>query len=341
MDKHEISIKSAEEFWAFTQNFISSEDHEFNKLDIKFEGWPILYINVKGDKFHSSLTASMIAGMSSMNEAFQRAYAMAKYGSTKLNQLTNEDREALDVVFKVEEGSTESTTDWSDTTNKALIFLQQTMENMSGAEKMTVLLALITALTIGGCYYLNRKRTEKKDELDAKSKDIETVVAGMKDAFQIANELKSVGDTPASRQIEKLSDTAKTAVLKSVAGDAESAVVGGEVYTGAQLLDFKNRQTKNRNSRESFDDFYILGIQRSGTSDEFNVTVQRESNAETFTLKVLEEMTRPEELSRLAAAVLTHELLRISYLEVRENGVVARGQFNLIVDNLPPAMSGS
>lgn len=48
-------------------------------------------------------------------------------------------------------------------------------------------------------------------------------------------------------------------------------------------------------------------------------------------------MTRSEELARLAGAVLTHELLRISYLEVRENGVVARGQFNLILDGAPPS----
>lgn len=337
MEEHKVIIKTAEDFWAFTQDFISKEDIYFNNIDIQFDGWPILYINIKGDKFHSSLTASMIAGMASMNEAFQRAYVMAKYGSSKLNSLTNEDRQALDVVFKVKEGSTESTTDWSDTANRAMTFLQQTMENMSGAEKMTVLLALISALTIGGCYYLHQKRASKKDELEAKSDDIQTVVTGMKDAFQIASELKAAGETPASRKIEKLSETAKAAVLKSVANDAESAVVGGEAYTGAQLLDFKNRQSKNRESRENFDNFYILGIQRSGVSDEFNLLVQRESNGESFNLKVLEEMTRSEELARLAGAVLTHELLRISYLEVRENGVVARGQFNLILDGAPPS----
>lgn len=341
MEEQKISITNAQEFWTFTQDFISKEDFDFEKLDIRFDGWPILYINVKGDRFHSSLTASMIAGMASMNEAFQRAYAMAKYGNTKLNQLTNEDREALDVVFKVEEGSTESTTDWSDTANRAITFLQQTMENMSGAEKMTVLLALIAALTIGGCYFLHQRRAGKKDDLEAKSDDIQTVVSGMKDAFQIAAELKASGETPASREIEKLSDTAKSAVLKSVAGDADSAVVGGSVYTGAQLLDFKNRQSKNRESMERFDNFYVLGILRSGTSDEYNVSVQRESNGETFNLKVLEEMTRPEELERLAGAVLTHELLRISYLEVRENGAVARGQFNLIMDDVPPSRASN
>ncbi|EPU1130252.1 TPA: hypothetical protein ACIJRQ_002702 [Klebsiella oxytoca] len=339
MEDKTISIKSAEDFWGFTQDFISKDGYNFDELDIVFEGWPLLYINVKGDKFHSSLTASMIAGMASMHEAFQRAYAVAKYGSPKLNLLTNEDKQALDVVFRVEEGSTESTTDWSFTTNNAIDFLQRTMENMSGVEKMTVLLALISALTICGCYYLHCKKTEKKGENDSKSEDIKTVVSGMKDAFTIAAELKSKGETPASRDIEQLAETAKGAVLKSVANDAESAVVGGESYSGAQLLDFKNRQAKNRDSRESFDNFYILGLHRSGISTDFNLQVQRTSNGETFNLKVSEEMTRPNELPRLANAILTHEVLRISYLEVRENGAVVRGQYNMIIDEDHPPMN--
>lgn len=341
MEFNEIRITDSESFWAFLDKYAREDTIDFSKLDIKFEGWPILLINVKGDKFHSSLTSSMISGMALMNDAFQRAYAMAKYGTPKLNLLTNEDKQALDVIFKIEEGSTESCTDWSCTANTALTFLQQTMENMSGMEKMTVLLALIGALTIGGCYYLNRKSADKKSEQDARSDDIATVVAGMRDTFAIAADIKSKGETPNSREIEGYGDVAKTAVLKSVANDAESAVVGGASYSRAQLLDFKNRQSISRQSSECFDNFYILGLQRSGTSTDFNLLVQRQSNQETFNMKVSEEMTRPGELEKMAEAMLAKNALRISYLEVRENGSVARGQFNLILESAPPAASAS
>lgn len=336
MDAEEIKITSSEDFWRFADAYLQSENYDFSDLNIKFEGWPILYIEVKGEKFHSSLTTSMIAGMASMNEAFQRAYVMAKYGSSKLSLLTNEDKQALDVVFKIKEGSTESCTDWSCTANNAIVFLQRTMENMSGIEKMTVLLALITSLTICGCFYMHRRSGDKKSEQDAKSQDIQTVVAGMKDAFTIASEIKAKGETPASRDIEEYGETAKASILKSVANDAESAVVGGSNYSSAQLLDFKNRQSVNRESRENFDNFYVQGLQRSGMSTDFNLAVQRTSNGESFNMKVAEEMIRPGELERLANAMLSKQALRISYLEVRENGSVARGQFNLILDDVPP-----
>lgn len=339
MEAQEKIITDSESFWSFVDAYLKNDSLEFSDINVKFEGWPILYIEVKGEKFHSSLTSSMISGMASMNEAFQRAYAMAKYGSPKLNLLTNEDRQALDVIFKIEEGSTESCTDWSCTANTALTFLQSTMENMSGIEKMTVLLALISALTISGCYYLNRRSADKKAEQDSRNQDISTVVAGMRDSFAIAAELKARGETPDSREIEQYGETAKTAVLKSVANDAESAVVGGETYTGAQLLDFKNRQSVTRSSTESFDNFYILGLQRSGISTDFNLLVQRVSNSETFNMKISEEMTRPGELEKLVDAMLKKSSTRISYLEVRENGAVARGQFNLIIEDTPPMPS--
>ncbi|EOI3471953.1 hypothetical protein ACN5LI_001106 [Cronobacter turicensis] len=341
METTEIKITNAEDFWRLLDDYAADNNADFSKLNIKFDGWPILFIKVKGTKFHSSLTSSMISGMASMNEAFQRAYAMAKYGSPKLNLLTNEDKQALDVIFKIEEGSTESCTDWSCTANNAITFLQKTMENMSGIEKMAILLALISAITITGCYYLNRKSADKKAEQDARSEDIATVVAGMRDSFAIAADIKAKGETPSSREIESYGETAKSAVLKSVAHDADLAVVGGSVYSGAQLLDFKNRQSKTRESRESFDNFYILGLQRSGTSTDYNLLVQRQSNQETFNMKVSEEMTRPNELEKLVEAMLTKAALRISYLEVRENGVVARGQFNLIIEDTPPSVNVS
>lgn len=65
----------------------------------------------------------------------------------------------------------------------------------------------------------------------------------------------------------------------------------------------------------------------------------RVSNGESFTIKVAEDIARPVELQALASAIVTGEVVRISYLEVTENGHVARGQFNLIIPNDPPAQA--
>lgn len=349
MEQAKLVIKSAEDFWAMMSRHLEKEEDIFTQgIEVEFDGWPQLFIKVNGEKFNSSLTGSMICGLAAMNESLQRAYAMAKYGVPNLQKLTNEDKKSLDVVFQISKGSTESCTDWSCTANNALSVLQESMTGMNGTEKMVVLLALISALTLGGCYYLHRRGKDQENEaaanvnlLEANRQNTELVVSGMKDAFKLGAELKAKGESPRSKEIEGYGDSAKVSVLKSVANDADAAFVGGQSYKGAQLLDFKNRQSVKRDSWEAIDNFYIQGLQRVGNTTDFNMLVTRQSTGETFNMKVAEDMTRPGEMDRLAAAVVSGESFRISYLEVKENGVVVRGQYNLILDKEPPRDSGT
>jgi|SRR5476649_1599425 len=341
MESDAIVIDSAEDFWATVERCISADkekpgqDLNFNFL---FEGWPKLHINVKGDKFHSSLTSSMVAGLASMHESLQRAYCLAKYETQNLQRLTNEDKQALDIIFQISEGSTDSETDWSATINQFLAFFVSAFDGMSGIQKMVVLLALITALTAGGCYYLHEQSISEQTKSSAITENTGIVVNGMSKAFQLGTEAKSRGETPVSREIENHGEEGKGALLKSVAGDAEQVKVGVNTYTAADLGNYSERQSVDRERRESFDNFYIKGLARASglNSTDLNLTVVRASNNEVFTIKVATDIARPEELSRLANAIVSGDLIRISYLEVIENGRVARGQFNLILDNEPP-----
>ncbi|MBL5919732.1 hypothetical protein I7V28_01095 [Lelliottia amnigena] len=335
-----IVIENAESFWNVVDDFLQREAAEPGTdlpIDLDFQGWPNLHINVKGDKFHSSLTSSMVYGLASMHESFQRAYALAKYGTSNLQRLTNEDKQSLDIIFQIKEGSTDSETDWSGTFNQFLAFLTGAFEGMSGVQKMTILLSLIIALTAGGCFYLHTNSQDHHADLDAQTQTTQTVVGGMTRAFELGGEVKRRGETAVSREIEAHGEDGKASLLKSVAQDAESVKVGNQKYDGAALQDYKNRQSVDRERTERFDNFYIKGISRSGmTSTELNLSVIRVSNGESFTIKVAEDIARPEELKALAGAIVTGEVVRISYLEVTENGHVARGQFNLIISNDPP-----
>ncbi|MDM6729867.1 hypothetical protein QUG33_10470 [Citrobacter braakii] len=336
-----VVIDSADSFWNVVEDFLNRDAAGPNvdlPVDLDFQGWPNLHINVKGDKFHSSLTSSMVYGLAGMHESFQRAYALAKYGTSNLQRLTNEDKQSLDIIFKIKEGSTDSDTDWSGTINQFLEFLTGAFEGMTGVQKMTILLSLITALTVGGCYYLYTSSQDHAADLSSQTQTTSTVVNGMTRSFELGSEIRRRGETPVSREIEAHGEDGKASLLKSVASDAESVKIGSQQFNGAALQDYRNRQSVDRERTERFDNFYIKGISRSGmTSTELNLSVVRVSNGESFTIKVAEDIARPEELKTLAGAIVTGEVVRISYLEVKENGHVARGQFNLIISNTPPA----
>lgn len=339
-----IMIDNAESFWDAVEKFLFLDDIEPGAdlpIDLEFRGWPNLHINVKGEKFHSSLTSSMVYGLANMHESFQRAYAMAKYGTANLQRLTNEDKQSLDIIFQIKEGSTDSETDWSGTINQFLAFLTGAFEGMNGTQKMAILMTLIIALTVGGCFYAHTNSQDHIAGLNAQTQTTQIVSNGMTKAFELGAEVKRRGETAVSREIEAHGEDGKASLLKSVAQDAESVEVGNQKYDGAALQDYKNRQSIDRERTERFDNFYIKGISRSGmTSSELNLSVIRVSNGESFTIKVAEDIARPEELKALAGAIVTGEIVRISYLEVTENGHVARGQFNLIISNDPPVHPG-
>lgn len=336
-----IVIENAESFWNVVDDFLQRDSAESGTdmpIDLDFHGWPYLHINVKGEKFHSSLTSSMVCGLASMHESFQRAYALAKYGTPNLQRLTNEDKQSLDVIFKIKEGSTDSETDWSGTINQFLAFLTGAFEDMTGVQKMTIVLSLITALTVGGCYYLHSSSQAHEADLNSQTQITQTVVNGMTRSFELGAEVKRRGETSLSRAIEDHGDDGKASLLKSVASDAESVNIGNKQYDRADLQDYRNRQSVDREKTERFDNFYIKGITQSGmTGTELNLSVVRVSNEESFTIKVAKDIASPEELKALTEAVVSGEVVRISYLEVKENGHIARGQFNLIISNTPPA----
>ncbi|ENL8693439.1 hypothetical protein AB6I52_002183 [Enterobacter hormaechei] len=338
-----VVIDDAESFWSEVERFLFMEDVQPGAelpVDLEFRGWPNLHINVKGEKFHSSLTSSMVYGLASMHESFQRAYALAKYGTSNLQRLTNEDKQSLDVIFQIKEGSTDSETDWSSTFNHFLAFLTGAFDGMTGVQKMAILITLIVALTAGTCFYLHTNSQDHAIDVNAQTQTTQTVVDGMTRSFELGAEVKRRGETSVSREIEAHGEEGKSSLLKSVAQDAESVKLGNRTYDGAALQDYKNRQSIERERTERFDNFYIKGISRSGmTSTELNLSVIRVSNGEIFTIKVAEDIARPEELKALASAIVTGEVVRISYLEVTENGHVARGQFNLIISNDPPSQT--
>lgn len=228
-----LVIDNAERFWDVVQEYLQADiDNPGTDLpfQLDFRGWPLLHINVRGEKFHSSLTSSMVYGLASMHESFQRAYALAKYGTPNLQRLTNDDKQSLDIIFKISEGSTDSETDWSGTVNQVLTFLTGAFEGMTGLQKMTILLALITALTVGGCYYLNTSNADHAADLAAQTHNTDTVVAGMTRSFELGAEVKRRGESPISREIEAHGQDGKSSLLKSVASDAERVTIGNQEF---------------------------------------------------------------------------------------------------------------
>lgn len=73
--------------------------------DFDFANWPNLTIRLTGEKFHSSLTPTVMRGFVDLQNAIYKSYALAKYGIPDARRLSEEERDEVEIIVKLEEGS--------------------------------------------------------------------------------------------------------------------------------------------------------------------------------------------------------------------------------------------
>lgn len=331
----EYLIRDEEEFLGFL-DLMKAEDldsEDFIFPPVRFDGWPILDINVKGPKFHQSVTSSMVFGMSILNEEIQRAFATIRYGSQNLQRLTNDDRQNLDIVFAITEGSSDAEGPTDKIINAVVNFLRDSMNGMTGWQKMVVVITLVGAVSTCGYHYISENSNTEQHATDRQSQIVQATSDGINKAINTILEYKSHGETYTSQEVEYHGKAGKNGLVKQLAADptVHSVTLGDQKITRQELNTYTGRQSVDRQRNEVVDNFYIKGVTRTGpTNQDVNINVLRATNDEGFTIKASSDVITADELTAILDALANNKTIKISYLEVAENGVISIGQFNNI-----------
>lgn len=156
------------------KHVIKNENDAFNILEkysegklnadtIELEGWPILTIKLKGKKFDQSLTAPAMKGLVELQSAINRSYAMATYGTNNTNRLTDDERQKLEIVVKVEKSSSLLSIDLQEIITATLTKAISTMDAKTLAVTV-VSLGLIWAGKTTYTTFLNNRKQIKLQE---------------------------------------------------------------------------------------------------------------------------------------------------------------------------------
>ena len=74
-------------------------------IQLEFKGWPVFQMGVEGRDWHSTVPTRVMAPLLDVQRDINRAYASIRYGESNLRKLRDDEREELEVVVKVREGS--------------------------------------------------------------------------------------------------------------------------------------------------------------------------------------------------------------------------------------------
>ncbi|ELV8850525.1 hypothetical protein QNE68_000705 [Vibrio fluvialis] len=181
--------------------------------ELVFNGWPQLSIDITGERYHSSLPTKLMEGFLSLQQGIDKAYATLLYDTSNRQKLTNVDKETLELVFKIEEGSTNASGPTGDWLNKILEKLEVVLENMSGKQKTAAIaiVALSVAATIITPSYFDHQTKETQEQTKQVQLQEETKQK------EIAKNLEVIRAQENTKQTELVSDIATTAILDAQA----------------------------------------------------------------------------------------------------------------------------
>jgi hypothetical protein len=239
-----LTIRSDADAYAFFAKYL---DGKAKIEDVVLEGWPKLKIRLRGEKFEQSLTPGVMKGIIELQNAINRSYALNKYGIANAGRLTADEREELEIVVKVDKGSTILEIDFQALLTHAATKMIDKMDPITLAVTVVAAGAIWASSTVVK-KYLENKKEEKI--LSAKTESEREYFESMR--FMSTQETKRM--ELLTRVIEKNhelmnvyrhAEDAKTDLLKSMsrADEAEIAGVPIDSETAKELSANARRQS--------------------------------------------------------------------------------------------------
>jgi len=264
---------------------ISSESQAFEVIEsylsglelpegVSFEGWPSLKFRLTGEKFHGSLTPTVMKGFVDMQAQINKAFAKLKYGIPDPRKLSDEDKESIEIQVNVEEGSSLVEVNMDG-------FLGQVIQSV--VHKVTpqdlVFISVSVALIWGGTTimktFLNNRKDIRKDEVKGESERAHL------DAMKFMSEqetkraellTRAISQNEQLKSMDKYSHNAKADLLKSLS--AADTTEFSDV-----VLDRDDLKELTTNARRRFRDIRIDGVYKiekvdSTNPDSFRVQIR-------------------------------------------------------------------
>ncbi len=324
----------------------------------RFENWPVLHFNVKGgDKYKSTVTSYLIEGLKDFTDEIFRAICVVKYGKPDLRYLKEKDREEFDLVIKIAEGSSDGEGSTAKIANSFFTNMNDTLKSMTGWKQLFAFVTYIGVLggVVGGVgglavyeyFHAQSEETLAKVRIaeiqshnsEIQSNNLKEMLDNQAKAFVEINqqqletiqaliiEKASESKTTFSDELEKRGELASDNFMRQIAKDpaVTEATVQSTTAKGKELELYKQRPVTEKSISNKADDFYIKGLERTGSfGDTLSITAQRVDGI-MFTLKIKVEKLQEFEKNILTQALVEKEgkrqSIRLAYKETLRNGL--------------------
>ncbi|MEY8205429.1 MAG: hypothetical protein RPR40_10175 [Bermanella sp.] len=308
-----IKIEDEESAWAHIQNAINGQYND-QVVELSFDNWPNFHANVKGDRYNSTITTSLMRSMLDLQSHLNRVYAEVIHGKSA-NSLTQEERNALEIVFKVEEGSSELLSNLSG------FFTEMgkgAMEKMTGKQVVTVVIG-VAALWAASSTYTAFLQNHEKEQAEKNRHEIT---------------LQLIKQQPKLLQIQNEQVAIHTNILKSVP-DAVQVTLGDTVIS-KDVIRTITKQERQTSEWKRIDDLYSISSLKIKT-ESYKIDVLRASDGKFIATELPKGQLSIDEMDSLMKSFTKEQYIHLNIVgRVRGDTVTSAhivGINNKISDN--------
>jgi hypothetical protein len=274
-----ITIRNETDAFAAIQTYL--QDGGF-KGGVKLSGWPKLEVRLVGEKFDATITPPVMKSFLELQNLVYKSYAIAQYDTDDTRKLSSDEREELEILVKVEEGSSIFEIDFQGVLEK---FAQKAAETMS-PELIAITVIGLGVLWVGkasyGAYLDYRKEVRLGEAKTEEQRNIlETMRQSSKEETRRMELMtKLLVREPKLEEVSRQAYDSKTEMLKGFA-TADEATVSGITTTGEEAQELVVNARRKASERR-LDGFYRVVRVDSSDPEAFKVKIRKHKGSLEF-----------------------------------------------------------
>lgn len=236
----EITVRSEEQAFQLIEKALKQEIGDI-PLQIKFDGWPILEIELEGDGYEGTITAEMASALVEIQLAMNRAYARSVHHATNARKLTNEERQEILFKAKVEKGCSLIKIDLGKFGESLATNLvdKMTPEHLV----MTVVgIAVVAGATLAYKSFLKHSSEDKKTSEETHK----AIAMSQEETKRLEILAKAMKSQPALDHARQDFDVARNEILKGTADAKTISVNGVEIDRESARVIAMSKRTESK-----------------------------------------------------------------------------------------------
>lgn len=313
----EIVIRSEEDAVRVLEAALAGEINDDDSYLIKFDGWPVLDVDIKGSRYHSTVTTPLMKSLLEYQQVINRLYADSVY-SRGSKSLTEEDRSSLELTYKVSEGSSGVQAYLEESFNK---LGEKMIDKMTGKE----LIITVLGLALTASLYFGHQNQLAHD----------ASVAGEDNRSKLELRLVESNETIA----KALQDTnqALIGIVKS-APDATQVSAGNAMFDREQIIQVSQKEREVAVPSRIDGSYYVVSIKSA--ADKWRLDVVRKDTEDLIKVDLFKGQHAAGGIDEIMSSFVREVPVYLHVLaRVKDRKVVSASILGTKATGLPPADS--